>query len=150
MNNQDNSLNFSVAPFAPILTTDKFADLIGVTKSVVDNWVKRGYISTVKIGRRRFINVVGLVSSLNQRYDGIKASSNPIIKADTSSTKPVTKDDIPPTKQSVSSKDSVSSAELSEARKKFKNLPRKTRRAFAKKYGSIDKAIHTMASGKGI
>ncbi|WP_232827798.1 DNA-binding protein [Marinomonas shanghaiensis] len=49
---------------APILTSERFAELIGVTQDVVLSSIKRGYLPTVKIGKRRYVNVVRLTQEL--------------------------------------------------------------------------------------
>ena len=52
--------------YSPLLTMEKFAYTVGVTPDVVDGWVKRKYIPTVKIGIRRLINITALVNQLNK------------------------------------------------------------------------------------
>lgn len=49
---------------SPILTSERFAELIGVTQDVVLGSIKRGYLPTVKIGKRRYINVAKLTQEL--------------------------------------------------------------------------------------
>lgn len=53
-----------VAP--PVMPWREFADWIGMSDGhdVVEGWVKRGYLPTVKIGRYRMVNVAQLVQSL--------------------------------------------------------------------------------------
>lgn len=51
-----------VAP--PVMPWREFADWVRMDAEVVDNWVKRGYLPTVKIGRYRMVNVAQLVQSL--------------------------------------------------------------------------------------
>lgn len=61
------NLDISYLPvFVPLLTIEKFASSIGVTPHVVDGWIKRSYISTVKKGRRRLINVMAIMHELNE------------------------------------------------------------------------------------
>lgn len=51
-----------VAP--PVMPWREFADWVRMDAEIVDNWVKRGYLPTVKIGRYRIVNVAQLVQSL--------------------------------------------------------------------------------------
>jgi excisionase family DNA binding protein len=41
----------------PTVTQEKFAQELGLSLSVVRAWVARGYVPTVKIGRRRLIDL---------------------------------------------------------------------------------------------
>jgi len=51
--------------FVPTLTIEKYAHSIGVSSDVVDGWIKRGYIPTVKIGRRRLVNIAAMTRELS-------------------------------------------------------------------------------------
>ena len=51
--------------FVPTLTIEKYAHSIGVSSDVVDGWIKRGYIPTVKIGRRRLVNIAAMTRDLS-------------------------------------------------------------------------------------
>ncbi|MDY0205098.1 MAG: DNA-binding protein [Pseudomonas sp.] len=53
-----------VAP--PVMPWREFADWIRMSDGhdVVEAWIKRGYLPTVKIGRHRMVNVAQLVQSL--------------------------------------------------------------------------------------
>ncbi len=42
---------------APEMTMEKYAELIGVTERTVRGWVGRGLLPTLKVGKRRMINV---------------------------------------------------------------------------------------------
>lgn len=65
MTDPTTNLDISNLPvFVPVLTIEKFASSIGVSPHVVEGWIKRGYISTVKIGRRRLVNVIALIQRL--------------------------------------------------------------------------------------
>ena len=48
----------------PVMPWREFADWIRMEAEVVENWVKRGYLPTVKIGRYRMVNVAQLVQQL--------------------------------------------------------------------------------------
>ncbi len=41
----------------PEMSLDKYAEQVGVSKRTVDGWAERGYLPTVKIGKRRLVNV---------------------------------------------------------------------------------------------
>lgn len=47
-----------------LMTIDKYADITGLSRRVVESQIFRGHLPTVKIGRRRMINVVELQSRL--------------------------------------------------------------------------------------
>ena len=53
-----------VAP--PVMPWRDFANWIHMDdgQDVVEGWIKRGYLPTVKIGRHRMVNVAQLVQSL--------------------------------------------------------------------------------------
>jgi excisionase family DNA binding protein len=55
----------AIPVFVPTLTIEKYAHSIGVSPDVVDGWIKRGYIPTVKIGRRRLVNIAALTRELS-------------------------------------------------------------------------------------
>lgn len=44
----------------PVMAQRKFAELVGVTMGVLEGWINRGYIPTIKIGKHTLINLVGL------------------------------------------------------------------------------------------
>jgi len=48
----------------PVMPWREFADWVRMDVEVVENWVKRGYLPTVKIGRYRMVNVAQLTQSL--------------------------------------------------------------------------------------
>jgi predicted site-specific integrase-resolvase len=48
----------------PVMPWREFADWVRMDAEIVENWVKRGYLPTVKIGRYRMVNVAQLVQSL--------------------------------------------------------------------------------------
>lgn len=41
----------------PLLTRQRFADLVGVTHDTVNKWIDRGYIPVVSVGRWSLVNV---------------------------------------------------------------------------------------------
>lgn len=56
--------NLLAAP--PLMPWRDFANWIRMTEGhdVVEGWIKRGYLPTVKIGRHRMVNVAQLTQSL--------------------------------------------------------------------------------------
>ncbi len=52
--------------FVPTLTIERFAHSIGVSKDVVNGWIKRGYIPTVKYGKRRLVNIAAISKSIQE------------------------------------------------------------------------------------
>lgn len=54
---------------SPEMTLEKYAEKVGVSKRTVDGWAERGYLPTVKIGKRRLVNVALRTSEcLSQGY----------------------------------------------------------------------------------
>ena len=51
----------------PVMGQKKFADLAGVTEGVLEGWINRGYIPTIKIGKHTLINLVGLTQACIER-----------------------------------------------------------------------------------
>ena len=57
-----------IAP--PVIPWRDFATWIQLSDDVVEHWVKRGYLPTVKIGRYRMVNVALLTQQLlNEEYE---------------------------------------------------------------------------------
>ena len=48
----------------PVLTKERFADQVGVSVDVVRGWIAPGMVPTVRIGRRRLINVAAMQNEL--------------------------------------------------------------------------------------
>lgn len=44
----------------PVLSKERFAELVGVDVEVVRGWINRGHVPVVKIGRRCLINVAAM------------------------------------------------------------------------------------------
>lgn len=44
-------------PSIPVMTKERFAELVGVEVGVVRGMLDRGHLPAVKIGRHRFVNV---------------------------------------------------------------------------------------------
>lgn len=55
--------NNVVIVLVPEMTTDKYAEHVGVSDRTVDGWVNKGLIPTVKIGRRRLVDVASIVAN---------------------------------------------------------------------------------------
>lgn len=47
----------------PVMHQERFAELSGVSRGVLEGWVNRGYIPTIVIGKHRLINLVELTQS---------------------------------------------------------------------------------------
>ena len=52
------------ADWPPMMEWRAFAEWCRVDESVVHMWVHRAYIPTVKVGRRRMVNLVKLINDL--------------------------------------------------------------------------------------
>jgi len=53
-------------PYPPVMSRQAFADWIGVSDGVVRGWVDRGEIPTVKIAKRRMVNVLAFVEMVQE------------------------------------------------------------------------------------
>ncbi|TCO81112.1 hypothetical protein EV699_110138 [Plasticicumulans lactativorans] len=47
--------------FVPVMHKERFSELSGIELGVLDNWIDRGYVPTLKVGRHRLINLVLLM-----------------------------------------------------------------------------------------
>ena len=54
-------------PYPPVMSRQSFADWIGVSDGVVRGWVERGEIPTVKVAKRRMINVLAFVRMIEEQ-----------------------------------------------------------------------------------
>lgn len=48
-------------PLVPVMNRERFAELSGFDIGVVNAWIDRGYLPSIKIGRYRCINLVKLI-----------------------------------------------------------------------------------------
>lgn len=53
--------------FPPVMPWAEFAEWIRTEPEVVRGWVDKGYLPTVRIGRRRMVNVVQFVEELKEQ-----------------------------------------------------------------------------------
>lgn len=58
-------MSTQLSPFNPLVTQRFFAESAGLSLRVVEGWVIRGYLPTIKIGKHRLINVAVLVAQTN-------------------------------------------------------------------------------------
>lgn len=54
--------------FVPVMTIERFAELVGLTAKTVEAQVHRGYYPTTKIGKRRMINVAAYYQELTTQH----------------------------------------------------------------------------------
>lgn len=50
---------------APIMTKEQLSELSGIPLGVITNWVNRGKLPTIKVGRHRIINNIALLVMLD-------------------------------------------------------------------------------------
>lgn len=50
----------AVPVMTPVMTKERFAELVGVEVGVIRGMIDRNYLPTVKIGRHRLVNVAAL------------------------------------------------------------------------------------------
>jgi excisionase family DNA binding protein len=53
----------------PIMSRERFAELVGVSDDTVRGWMNNGYIPTVKIGRHRVVNLLALSRECLEREE---------------------------------------------------------------------------------
>jgi len=54
-------LNITKTPvFVPLMSAERFSKVSGVEIGVLTGWINRGYIQTIKIGKRRLINIASM------------------------------------------------------------------------------------------
>ncbi|MDO9104764.1 MAG: hypothetical protein Q7U57_07360 [Methylovulum sp.] len=44
----------------PFMSQTRFAELTGYSKGIIEGWVNRGYIPTIKVGKHTAINLIAL------------------------------------------------------------------------------------------
>ncbi|WP_348678074.1 hypothetical protein [Alcanivorax profundi] len=54
-------------PYPPVMSRESFAEWIGVSDGVVRGWVERREIPTVKVAKRRMINVLAFVQMVQEQ-----------------------------------------------------------------------------------
>lgn len=55
--------SFAVSVISPVVTKERFACLSGLTEGVIQGMIEKGHLPSVKIGRHRLINLVGLAAA---------------------------------------------------------------------------------------
>jgi len=53
-------LNVSSQVNVPVMDKNKFSELVGVEIGVVNGWIVRGYLPTIKLGKYRLVNIAML------------------------------------------------------------------------------------------
>ena len=56
--------SFQIVHLPPVISQQQFSQYIGVSVDTVRGWVEQRTLPTVKIGRQRYINIVGLTDAL--------------------------------------------------------------------------------------
>lgn len=54
------TLSLALLSAVPVMTKERFAELVGVEVGVVRGMLDRGYLPAVKLGRHRLVNVAAL------------------------------------------------------------------------------------------
>lgn len=64
--------NISRQVNVPVMEKSKFAELVGVDVGVVNGWIDKGYIPSMKLGKHRLVNIALLAEECmkqkNQRH----------------------------------------------------------------------------------
>ena len=53
----DTHIDLSQMPSLPVISRQKFAEMIGMSEGIIEGWMNRGYIPTLLIGKHRLINL---------------------------------------------------------------------------------------------
>lgn len=69
MDQINEKVNVKVQAFVPLMTQSQYAELSGLTPDSVKAQVINGHLPTVKIGKYRMINIVGLVDLAKQSME---------------------------------------------------------------------------------
>lgn len=68
----NNSLQLVTPPFVPVMDRKQFAQLVGVTDRVVEGWISRGYLPTIKFSngeqtsKLTLINMIELIDQVKR------------------------------------------------------------------------------------
>lgn len=60
MQDQSEAPLIPVYPLVPVMTRQRFCELSGVSEEVARGWMQKGSVPTVKVGKRRLVNVAAL------------------------------------------------------------------------------------------
>jgi hypothetical protein len=63
-------INMSSQANVPIMERSKFAELVGVDVGVVNGWIERGYLPSIKMGKHRLVNIALLAKECIEREFG--------------------------------------------------------------------------------
>lgn len=61
--------NISRQVNVPVMEKSKFADLVGVDVGVVNGWIDKGYIPSMKLGKHRLVNIALLAEECMEQKD---------------------------------------------------------------------------------
>ncbi|OAM51519.1 hypothetical protein A7981_08495 [Methylovorus sp. MM2] len=53
----DTHIDLSQMPSLPVISRQKFAEMIGMSEGIIEGWMNRGYLPTLLIGKHRLINL---------------------------------------------------------------------------------------------
>jgi excisionase family DNA binding protein len=59
----------SVQPFVPIMSQERFSLLVGLSEPTIRGMIEKGHLPTVKIGKRRLIDMVALTQEVATEED---------------------------------------------------------------------------------
>ena len=54
---QEIQTSVQVVPSTPLVHPERFADLLGIERGIVQGWISKGYVPTIKIGKYNLINL---------------------------------------------------------------------------------------------
>lgn len=50
-------LDLSQLPNVPVMSRERFADMVGIELGVLNGWITKGYMPVMEFGRYRLVNV---------------------------------------------------------------------------------------------
>ena len=51
---------FLTQSIVPVMEKNRFSELVGIEIGVVNGWIDKGYLGTIKIGKHRLVNLLAL------------------------------------------------------------------------------------------
>lgn len=52
------------AVFLPAVSVDRYSELSGIPRGVLDGWIKRGYLPVIHVGTRTLVNLAAFAARL--------------------------------------------------------------------------------------
>ncbi len=60
-------LNVTSQANVPVMEREKFSELVGVDLGVINGWIDRGYLPSIKMGKHRLVNLALLTKECMEK-----------------------------------------------------------------------------------